>query len=121
MLIQYKKDYEKIAMGLLSYLPDFSNLNNVREEIKLNQETDNDFQLYLFRNQEGNMVGVLGTQVDRHFVVIRYLSLAPGFREEKYERRILKELREDFPQQRITAVPDYSYLIKLLGKKNEQE
>ncbi|KAA8803750.1 reductase, partial [Lactobacillus crispatus] len=23
MLIQYKKDYEKIAMGLLSYLPDF--------------------------------------------------------------------------------------------------
>lgn len=121
MLVQYRKDYEKIAMGLLSYLPDFSNLNNLKEEIKLNEKTDNDFQLYLFRNQEGNMVGVIGTQVDDHFVVIRYLSLAPGFREEKYQRRILRELQENFPKQRITAIPEYTYLIKLLDEKNERK
>lgn len=58
MLIQYKKDYEKIAMGLLSYLPDFKNIENLREEIELNQN-ESDFILYLYRNEQDNMVGVL--------------------------------------------------------------
>ena len=44
MLIQYKKDFEKTAMGLLSYLPDFKNIDNLTEEIKLN-EKDNNFVL----------------------------------------------------------------------------
>lgn len=117
MLIQYKKDYEKIAMGLLSYLPDFSNLNNLKDEMRLNQK-DNDFQLYLYRNQEANIVGVVGTQVEKDFVVIRYLSFAPGYREEKYQKRLLEELQENFPEKRITAIPEYTYLIKLLTKKN---
>ena len=73
MLIQYKKDYEKTAMGLLSYLPDFKNIKNLNEEISLNQE-DNDFMLYLYRNEQNNIVGVLGTQISDQFVVIRYLS-----------------------------------------------
>ena len=55
MLIQYKKDYEKTAMGLLSYLPDFKNIENLKEEVGLNQE-DNDFLLYLYRNKQNNML-----------------------------------------------------------------
>ncbi len=35
MLIQYKKDYEKIAMGLLSYLPDFKNIENLKRLIRM--------------------------------------------------------------------------------------
>ena len=38
MLIQFKKDYEKIAMWLLSYLPDFKNIENLKEEITLIQD-----------------------------------------------------------------------------------
>lgn len=65
-------------MGLLSYLPDFKNIENLKEEITLNQD-ENDFILYLYRNSQNNMVGVIGTQVSNQFVIIRYLSLAPGF------------------------------------------
>ena len=79
MLLQYKKDYEKTAMGLLSYLPDFKNIENLKEEINLNQE-DNDFVLFLYRNDQNNVVGVLGTQMTDKSIIIRYLSLAPGFR-----------------------------------------
>ena len=78
MLIQYKKDYEKTAMGLLSYLPDFKNIENLKEEISLNQE-DNDFVLFLYRNEQNNVVGVLGTQMTDKFIIIRYLSLAQVF------------------------------------------
>lgn len=120
MLIQYKKGYEKTAMGLLSYLPDFKNLNNLKDEIKLNQK-DPDFQLYLYRNKESNIVGVLGTQNANNFVVIRYLSLAPGFREEKYERQILVELQENNPDTKISALPEYTYLLKFIKKNHDKK
>lgn len=119
MLVQYKKDYEKTAMGLLSFLPDFKSLDNLKDEMKLNQE-DNEFQLYLYRKDDSNIVGVLGTQNDENFIIIRYLSLAPGFREEKYLIDILQNLAEDHPKQKIAAVPEYTYLIKLLKKNNDK-
>ncbi|KRL80903.1 reductase [Lactobacillus ultunensis] len=111
MLIPYKKDYEKTAMGLLSYMPDFKNIENLKEEIALNQE-DNDFLLYLYRNDQSNIVGVLGTQISNQFVIIRYLSLAPGFREISYEKEILADLKNEYPDKRITAVPEYTNLLK---------
>lgn len=111
MLIQYKKDYEKTAMGLLSYLPDFKNIENLKEEISLNQE-DNDFVLFLYRNKQNNVVGVLGTQMTDKFIIIRYLSLAPGFREISYEKDIFAELKNEYPNKRITAVPEYTDLLK---------
>lgn len=111
MLIQYKKDYEKTAMGLLSYLPDFKNIENLKEEISLNQE-DNDFVLFLYRNKQNNIVGVLGTQITDKFIVIRYLSLAPSFREISYEKDIFAELKNEYPNKRITAVPEYTKLLK---------
>lgn len=111
MLIQYKKDYEKIAMGLLSYLPDFKNIENLKEEISLNQE-DNDFVLFLYRNKQNNIVGVLGAQITADFIVVRYLSLAPGFREISYEKDIFDELKNEYPDKRITAVPEYTKLLK---------
>ncbi|RVU71837.1 MULTISPECIES: reductase [Lactobacillus] len=115
MLIQYKKDYEKTAMGLLSYLPDFKNLANLKDEMHLNQE-DNSFQLYLFRDSDANIIGVIGTQKENHFIIIRYLSLAPGYREKKYQRQILEELIQNNPQYKISAVPEYTYILKLLKR-----
>ena len=54
----------------------------------------------------------MGIQLLEHFVLIRYLSLAPGFRNHEYEQAIMKDLREEFPKKRLTALPDYSYLFK---------
>lgn len=120
MLIQYKKDYEKTAMGLLSYLPDFKNIENLKEEIELNQE-DNEFVLFLYRNQQNNMIGVLGTQITQKFVIIRYLSLAPGFREISYEQQIVSELKQEYPDKKVTAVPEYTNLLKTIEEDNEEK
>lgn len=115
MLIKYKKDFEKITMGLLSYLPDFKNFKNLKDEIKL-CEDDNDFVLFLYRNSEGNVVGVVGCQETENFIVIRYLSLAPGFREDKYQEQIMQELTELNHHKKVTTLPEYSYLLKLRNK-----
>ena len=39
MISKYKKDYEKTVMGYLSYLPDFKNIKNLQEEMKLYTST----------------------------------------------------------------------------------
>lgn len=118
MLVDYKKDNEKVAMGLLSYLPDFKNLENLKEEIKLNRDS-NEFKLFLYRNEDNNLVGVIGTQFTDNFIIIRYLSFAPGFREKSYEKSVLSDLVNNYPKMRITVVPEYMYLIKDLNKSNE--
>ena len=70
MLIQCKKDKEKVAMSLLSYLPDFKNLDNLRDEIKLNKNSE-EFRLFLYRDDDPNFVGVMGTQWDNEFIVVQ--------------------------------------------------
>lgn len=111
MILQYKKDFEKTAMGLLSYLPDFKSLENLQDEMKLNQ-ANNEFQLYLYRNNEGNIIGVMGVQETESFLVIRYISLAPGFRKTEIEKKFIKDLIDNNPDKKISALPEFSYLLK---------
>ncbi|MCT7875826.1 MAG: reductase [Lactobacillus iners] len=112
MLVKYKKDYEKIAMGLLSYLPDLRNLKNLQEEMSLYDDNSDEFFLYLFRDKDSDLIGTVGIQLLEHFVSIRYLSLAPGFRDRKYEQAIMNDLHDEFPKKKLTALPNYSYLFK---------
>lgn len=117
MLMQYKNDYEKTAMGLLSLLPDFKNLANLREEMKL-YENKPEFKLFLFRDQHQNTDGVLAVQDNPNFVVIRYLSLAPGFHSGKYRRQVMTELKQMNLHKQISAVPEYSYLLHYLNQRD---
>lgn len=118
MLIECKNDTEKVAMGLLSYLPDFKNLANLKDEIQLNKNSA-EFCLYLYRSKDPNFIGVIGTQANKQFVVIRYISFAPDFRKDKYEAKAVQELAQSNPQKRITAVPEYIDLIKYLKKDSK--
>lgn len=114
MLIPYKKDYEKIAMGLLSYLPDYKNLINLQAEMSLIQK-DNEFHLYLYRDNKNNVMGIIGTQETDKFVVIRYISLAPGYRDEMVAKEMVIELKQTHLDKQLSALPEYTYLLKMLG------
>ncbi|MBF5067127.1 N-acetyltransferase, partial [Salmonella enterica subsp. enterica serovar Istanbul] len=46
MLVKYRKDYEKVAMGLLSFIPDFKDLIHLQTEMQWYQSTE-DHQLLL--------------------------------------------------------------------------
>ncbi|MDF7668381.1 MULTISPECIES: reductase [unclassified Lactobacillus] len=120
MLIECKSDKEKVAMGLLSYLPDFKNLANLKEEINLNK-TSSEFQLYLYRGDEANFVGVIGTQNDANFIIIRYLSFAPDYRNAKCESAAVRELAATNPKKKVTALPEWTYLLKYLIEDKHHE
>lgn len=52
MLIRYKKSFEKIAMGLLSFMPNEKDLKQLQQTIK-DYETDTDRQLFLWKRGRG--------------------------------------------------------------------
>lgn len=115
MLFKYRRDYEKTVMGFLSYLPDFKNLDNLRQEMRLYNNPDNQFEVYLFsKSQQSDYLGIIGIQHAAKFVVVRYIALAPDLRNQHYEAILMQELQNTFPGERITAVPDYTYLLQYL-------
>ncbi|CAM3107995.1 riboflavin biosynthesis RibT protein [Lactobacillus bombicola] len=116
MLIECKKDNEKIAMGLLSYLDDFKNINVLKEEIKLNKNSS-EFQLYLYRELNSNFIGVIGIQNYKDFIVVRYLSLSPNYRQLRYKGKIIHELACNNPDKRITALPEFTKLVEYFKNK----
>ena len=50
MLLRYKKTYEKIAMGLLSYMPGDKSVKKLQETIQ-QYETDDNWQLISFEKR----------------------------------------------------------------------
>lgn len=111
MLTKYKKDNKKVAMGFLSYLDDFKNFKNLQDEMKL-YETDPEFHLYMYRQKGSDIIGVVSVQEGDHFVLIRYLSMAPGYRDERYVERVVNELANEYPDKTIMTLPEYTYLLK---------
>ena len=116
LLIKYKKVFEKTAMGLLSYLPDFKNLKNLQDEMKL-YDIDDSKELYLYQDDEHNIVGIVGVELCSEYIVLCYLSLAPGFRDDKHQGQIMNELAKESSKRKIMTVPEYTSLMKYL--KNE--
>ena len=57
MLIRYKKTFEKIAMGLLSFMPSEKDLKKLQHTMK-EYETEEDWHLFLWKEED--IIGLLG-------------------------------------------------------------
>ncbi|HJF30067.1 MAG TPA: N-acetyltransferase, partial [Ligilactobacillus saerimneri] len=56
MLYKYKNDYQKIAMGLLSFIPDLKDFARLKQEIDWYQAEDNR-ALFLWKNEDEDFTG----------------------------------------------------------------
>src|SRR5690625_7725701 len=78
MLIRYKKDLEKIAMGLLSFMPEEKDVKVLQHTIK-EYETNPDWHLYLWKDDD--VLGGIGVKVEEDSkVVIQHISVNPSQR-----------------------------------------
>ncbi len=98
MLIRYKKTYEKIAMGLLSYMPDEQSVKALQETIN-EYETIDSWQLFL-RREEDDVVGLIGIQLSDEAYTIQHLSVNPSFRGEGIGMEMVKRIHELYPDKR---------------------
>ena len=91
MLIRYKRTYEKIAMGLLSFVPSEKDLKNLMQTIK-NYEEDDNWQLFLWK--EVDIIGIIGVKLNEDTAELKHISVNPSHRQQGVGRRMVNALQE---------------------------
>jgi len=110
MLVKYRKDYEKVAMGLLSFIPDFKDLAHLRTEMKWYQANGN-HQLFLWRQADGDFSGVIGIEIGSDFVLVHHDSLSPEERTPANQQQVLDELAALYPDKRVMGTLEMAPII----------
>lgn len=101
MLIKYKKNFEKIAMGLLSFMPNEKDLKKLQHTIKM-YETEEQLQLFLWKEEE-DIIGLVGLTIDEESMKVEHISVNPSHRHQGIGKAMIKSLREMYPDKEITA------------------
>ena len=101
MLIKYKKSFEKIAMGLLSFMPDEKDLKKLQYTVKL-YETETDRQLYLWK-QEEDFIGLIGIYLDGKTLTVTDLSVNPSHRGQGVGHEMVNCLKDLYEGYEIVA------------------
>ncbi|WP_097557976.1 N-acetyltransferase [Lactiplantibacillus plantarum] len=110
MLVKYRKDYEKVAMGLLSFIPDFKDLIHLQTEMQWYQSTE-DHQLLLWRQGDGDFCGIIGIEVGSDFILLHHDSLSPEERTAANQYQMLDELAALYPKQRVMGTLEMAPII----------
>lgn len=116
MLIRYKKNFEKIAMGLLSFMPEGKNLKLLQETIKQYEENP-DWHLYLWKEED--VIGAVGIKIEDDInAVIQHISVTPSHRGLGVGKKMVKATKVMF-EDKYTVCPDERTLA--FYNKSEQE
>ncbi len=98
MLIRYKKAFEKIAMGLLSFMPNEKDLKKLQHTMK-QYETEENWQLFLWKEED--IVGLIGVYKTDSTLEIQHISVNPSHRHEGIGKTMVNHLREMHTEQEV--------------------
>ncbi|WP_077213858.1 GNAT family N-acetyltransferase [Bacillus dakarensis] len=111
MLIRYKKTFEKIAMGLLSFMPSEKDLKKLQQTIKQYEAVDN-WQLFLWKQED--IIGLIGVSFPNDTSMeIQHISVNPSHRHQGIGKNMVKALKELYPEKTFQATEDTA---EFLGK-----
>lgn len=90
MLVRYKKSLEKIAMGLISLMPEGKDIKRLMETIQ-NYEQNDDWTLYLWKKND-EYVGTVGILEQDQVATVQHITVIPSYRGEGVALEMLQEL-----------------------------
>lgn len=121
MLIKYKSDYQKITMGLLSYVPDLKDTTRLTNEMQWYEQEENR-QLYLWKSQEtGDLAGVIGIEDEEEIVLLRHIAINPSYREEGMAFRMLTALSKTCSPKKIVGTLETAPLVTKWKKEADRD
>lgn len=121
MLISYNEDYEKITMGLLSYISDLKDPERLSEELAL-YENDPNRNIYLWQSEETrNLIAIIGVEEEEDLVLLRHIAVDPSFRNEGLTYVLLDHLSEKVDKKRIVGTLETASVISNWQKKKTEE
>ncbi|MFV0560856.1 MAG: N-acetyltransferase [Enterococcus sp.] len=119
MLTHYRKENQKIAMGLLSFRKNLKERDALKKEIE-SYETNDQFELFFFTPEgSANIQGIVGFEwVGKKELLIHDLALNPSYRGEKMGFQILDELHQKYSDVEFKETEE---IAPYLSKWKEQE
>ena len=99
MLIRYKKMYRKIAMGLLSFIPNQKDLRHLQMTLEQYEAQDN-YHLFLWKEDEG-IIGLIGVSEENGNIQVQHISVNPSHRNQGFGNLMMESLKEYYPGQSI--------------------
>lgn len=102
MLIRYKRSFEKIAMGLLSFMPGEKDVKQLQQTMK-SYEMDEDRQLFLWKDGE-DIVGAIGVLKIDDQVQIEHISVNPSHRDQGIGKEMVLAVEDIFKTK--TLIPN---------------
>lgn len=118
MLIRYKKNLEKIAMGLLSFMPEEKKeVKKLQQTIK-EYETNPDWHLYLWKEED--ILGAIGIRIeDQLNAVIQHVSVNPSHRNLGIGKKMTNEITRLYQEKYAVCAADD--VQQFYSKCNETE
>ncbi|WP_223702458.1 GNAT family N-acetyltransferase [Sutcliffiella deserti] len=98
MLIRYKKSFEKIAMGLMSFMPTEKDLKQLQQTMKDYEEKE-DWQLFLWKQED--IIGIIGVVEEEDSFTIQHISVSPSHRKQGCGKNMVKALKETYPNRSV--------------------
>ncbi|WP_407268747.1 GNAT family N-acetyltransferase [Radiobacillus sp. PE A8.2] len=93
MLIRYKKNFEKIAMGLLSFMPDEKEVKRLQQTIK---EYENNPDWHLFLWKEEDILGAVGVITEEDRAIIQHITVNPSHRNLGLGQKMVQGVKDVF-------------------------
>ncbi|MGD7045481.1 GNAT family N-acetyltransferase [Jeotgalibacillus proteolyticus] len=117
MLIRYKKSFEKIAMGLMSFMPTEKDIKQLQLSMKMYEE-DKANRLFLWKEED--IIGLVGIKAEEDKILVQHISVSPSHRNEGIGKKMISTLREMHPDKRFEST-DYTerFLSKCMYEETE--
>jgi riboflavin biosynthesis RibT protein len=119
MLIRYKKTFEKIAMGLLSFMPNEKELKKLQQTMK-NYEMEDSWQLFLWKEED--IIGLIGvTFHDEISFEIQHISVNPSHRKQGIGKKMVHAIKELYPDKVLVSNALTEPFIQKCEKEKDSE
>ncbi|WLV23478.1 GNAT family N-acetyltransferase [Aciduricibacillus chroicocephali] len=106
MLTRYKKNLEKIAMGLLSFMPEEKDVKKLQQTVK-EYETNPDWHLYFWR--EDDILGIIGIKIEEGtHAVLQHISVNPSYRNQGIGRKMINEVKKMYDGKYEFSADDFT-------------
>lgn len=123
MLIRYKKNQEKIAMGLLSFMPvEKKDIKLLQQTIKAYHSNPN-WHLYLWKEAD-DIVGAIGLKIEDELnVVVQHISVNPSYRNLGIGRKMVMEIKRQYGDKYDVCPDDFTqqFFEQCLDKDSTDE
>ncbi|ANU21955.1 GNAT family N-acetyltransferase [Planococcus donghaensis] len=93
MLTRYKRSHEKVAMGLLAFMPEERNVKQLRKTMELYNDHP-DWQLFFWKAND-YYVGIIGVHIeDDEFFTVQHITVIPSFRGEGIGHKMVESVEK---------------------------